>query len=220
MNHETLTFIFGALLLLIGILGGGFEVKELKVPKVGWSIRLISVIVGAFFIAMSLGFNVTILGRDTHKNGINAISELNSQIRDIDFQIQNLENDLASSKVSSPSSEELQDIRQELERHLAEIESRQATLKFEIDELRPHVNSDPVARKRIEQLEGEKIPNLEVEKDDVQRQLKELHDVLPRTEQNNELMGEINTLKKEKRSLQERVDHLKKQLQPTVNSRG
>lgn len=210
MNHETLTFIFGALLLLIGILGGGFEAKELKVPKVGWSIRLISAIVGAFFIAMSLGVNVNLPDGDTHKNGINAIDEFNSQIRDIEFQIQNLEKELASREVSPPSSHELQDIRQELDRRLAEIESRQEKLKFERDELRPHVKSDPVAKKRIEQIEGEEIPDLEVEKGDVQRQLNELHHVLPRIEQHDELIGEINALKKEKQSLQEKVDRLKR----------
>ena len=54
MNVEILSFILGALLLLIGIIGGGFEIKELKLPKVGGTTRLISIIVGSLFIALGV----------------------------------------------------------------------------------------------------------------------------------------------------------------------
>jgi hypothetical protein len=35
MTVEIIVFIFGGLLLVIGLLGGGLEIKELKIPKVG-----------------------------------------------------------------------------------------------------------------------------------------------------------------------------------------
>jgi hypothetical protein len=54
MTLQTMSFIFGAILLAVAILGGGFEVKEIKVSNTTPSIRIIAGIVGSFFIG--LGF--------------------------------------------------------------------------------------------------------------------------------------------------------------------
>ena len=54
MTIEVLGFIFGCILVLIGIIGGGLEVKELKIPKVGWPTRILAIIGGIVFI--SFGF--------------------------------------------------------------------------------------------------------------------------------------------------------------------
>jgi hypothetical protein len=54
MTLQTMSFIFGALLLAVAILGGGFEIKEIKVPDVTTSVRIISGVVGVIFIF--LGF--------------------------------------------------------------------------------------------------------------------------------------------------------------------
>ena len=54
MTLPTMSFIFGALLLAVGILGGGFEVKELKVSNVTTSARILATLFGAAFII--LGF--------------------------------------------------------------------------------------------------------------------------------------------------------------------
>lgn len=56
MTTEILAFIFGCILVLIGIIGGGLEVKELKVPIVGWPTRVIAIIVGIIFVG--LGFKL------------------------------------------------------------------------------------------------------------------------------------------------------------------
>ena len=37
-------FLLGGLLLFIALVGGGFQVKELKVPKVGWAPRAMSLL--------------------------------------------------------------------------------------------------------------------------------------------------------------------------------
>ena len=55
MKLETISFLFGAILLLVGILGGGFEVRELKIPKVSWVPRLLSAVAGFFFVMMGIG---------------------------------------------------------------------------------------------------------------------------------------------------------------------
>jgi hypothetical protein len=51
---QTMSFIFGALLLAVGILGGGFEVKEVKVSNVSTSVRIFAGLVGLVFVV--LGF--------------------------------------------------------------------------------------------------------------------------------------------------------------------
>ena len=56
MGTSTVVFIFGGILLGIGILGGGFELKELKVPKVSMIPRLLSALVGLTFIGVGIGF--------------------------------------------------------------------------------------------------------------------------------------------------------------------
>jgi len=59
MNIQVLAFVFGGLLLFIGVLGGGFEVKELKVPKVGAGVRVVSAFVGVLFVCLGFGASLT-----------------------------------------------------------------------------------------------------------------------------------------------------------------
>jgi hypothetical protein len=54
MTLQSMSFIFGALLLAVGILGGGLEVKEIKVSNVSIGVRIVAGIIGLFFIG--LGF--------------------------------------------------------------------------------------------------------------------------------------------------------------------
>ncbi len=54
MTLQTMSFIFGALLLAVGILGGGFEVKEIKVSNVTTTARIAAAVVGIIFVV--LGF--------------------------------------------------------------------------------------------------------------------------------------------------------------------
>lgn len=55
MSIQVIAFAFGGLLLFVGLLGGGFEVKELKVPRVGAGVRGMSTMLGAIFVC--LGFS-------------------------------------------------------------------------------------------------------------------------------------------------------------------
>jgi hypothetical protein len=54
MTPQTMSFIFGALLLAVGILGGGFEVKEIKISNVSASVRIFSALVGVVFVILGL----------------------------------------------------------------------------------------------------------------------------------------------------------------------
>jgi PAN domain len=54
MTLQAMSFIFGALLLAVGILGGGFEVKEVKVSNVTTSGRIFAGLAGLVFVV--LGF--------------------------------------------------------------------------------------------------------------------------------------------------------------------
>src|SRR5258707_730180 len=55
MSINTLVFGFGGILLLVAILGGGFELKEFKIPKVGGAPRFCSGLAGLFFILLGVG---------------------------------------------------------------------------------------------------------------------------------------------------------------------
>lgn len=49
MNPQTIFTILGAILLLVGVIGG-FELKELKIPKVKWPFRVISFLLGIILL--------------------------------------------------------------------------------------------------------------------------------------------------------------------------
>lgn len=55
MEVSVITLIFGCILLAVGILGGGFQLKEMNVPKVGKVSRSISAFLGIFFILFGIG---------------------------------------------------------------------------------------------------------------------------------------------------------------------
>jgi hypothetical protein len=51
MTLQTMSFIFGALLLAVGILGGGFEVKEIKISNASTSVRILAGLAGLVFMS-------------------------------------------------------------------------------------------------------------------------------------------------------------------------
>ena len=55
MNLPFLSFLAGCILIGVAVIGGGFEVKELKMPRVGILVRLASMGVGVGFIFLALG---------------------------------------------------------------------------------------------------------------------------------------------------------------------
>ncbi len=54
MSLEIVSFIFGGLLILLGILGGDFELKEFKVPQIKGFTRLMCLAGGSFFIFLGI----------------------------------------------------------------------------------------------------------------------------------------------------------------------
>jgi hypothetical protein len=69
---DTMAFILGGLLIAVALLGGGFEVHELKVPAVGGIGRLLCFIVGAVFIGLAVF--LTPGEKETHPSAGNATS--------------------------------------------------------------------------------------------------------------------------------------------------
>ncbi len=59
MSGDVLILILGGLLVTIGVIGGGFEVKELKVPKVGGGSRILAGIVGSVLIIVGIGMGTS-----------------------------------------------------------------------------------------------------------------------------------------------------------------
>jgi hypothetical protein len=54
MTADTVLFVLGALLLLTGILGGGFEVREIKIPLIRGAARMLACIAGLGLIVMGM----------------------------------------------------------------------------------------------------------------------------------------------------------------------
>jgi hypothetical protein len=55
MSAETVMLILGGLLVLTGILGGGFEVKEIKIPRIGTGSRVLAAVAGIVFMSWGVG---------------------------------------------------------------------------------------------------------------------------------------------------------------------
>jgi hypothetical protein len=62
MTLQAMSFIFGALLLAVAILGGGFEVKEIKISNVSLGVRIISGLVGILFVGLGYWQPSTLIG--------------------------------------------------------------------------------------------------------------------------------------------------------------
>jgi hypothetical protein len=55
MTIEVVAFIIGGILVATAIVGGGFEVKEIKMPRVGAGVRIVSLVVGSGFLLLAMG---------------------------------------------------------------------------------------------------------------------------------------------------------------------
>lgn len=56
MTTQVVTFLIGAFLVTVGILGGGIEIKEVKIPKLPTVAKIMSTGVGLAFIVLALFF--------------------------------------------------------------------------------------------------------------------------------------------------------------------
>lgn len=54
MTANILLLTFGGILLLAAVIGGGFEIKEIKIPKIGFGGRILAGIVGFLFLFLGL----------------------------------------------------------------------------------------------------------------------------------------------------------------------
>jgi hypothetical protein len=55
---ETILALLGALLILTGGIGGGFEIKEAKIPKVGLGGRIVSLVMGVCCLIIAVGMSI------------------------------------------------------------------------------------------------------------------------------------------------------------------
>ena len=54
MGLDILAFGLGGLMLLVAFIGGGFELKEVRIPSVGWKPRSAAAIVGILFVSLGI----------------------------------------------------------------------------------------------------------------------------------------------------------------------
>lgn len=85
MTLESISFIFGGLLILLGILGGGFELRELKVPQIRGFSRFMCLTGGSFFIFLGIG--IALEFKDFSGNTLQSSKNGNSRL--VYFTIRN-----------------------------------------------------------------------------------------------------------------------------------
>lgn len=74
MTLATMSFILGAILLLAGIVGGGIEVKELKIPTISGTTRIGATVAGLGFVI--LGFMTPAAQKGDHKRPTRTMSPM------------------------------------------------------------------------------------------------------------------------------------------------
>jgi hypothetical protein len=57
VSLETMSFILGGILVAAALFGGGLEIKELKLPRIGTIARVLAATVGIGFIALAIYLN-------------------------------------------------------------------------------------------------------------------------------------------------------------------
>ncbi|HEX8673026.1 MAG TPA: hypothetical protein VF710_14115 [Longimicrobium sp.] len=55
MTIEVVSFLIGGILIGTAIVGGGFEIKEIKMPRVGAGVRIVSLVAGSGFVLLAMG---------------------------------------------------------------------------------------------------------------------------------------------------------------------
>ncbi len=133
------------------------------------------------------------------------INTLKDQIRAIDVQMQQIEEELTEIPLPRGLLHELEHFRQEHEEHLSYIENRLTRFSLELEELHSHQSVDPGVRESIQAMEHETIPDLETEKRAVQQQLEELQEEIREAQKRVELEKGIHELEMRKETLQEEI---------------
>lgn len=68
MNPPVVLLLIGGLLLLIALVGGGLEVKELRIPKIERLARLFCGVAGVVFVLLGINFNAPVPQQDTQQD--------------------------------------------------------------------------------------------------------------------------------------------------------
>jgi len=68
MSLETMAFVLGGILFAAGLFGGGLEVKELRLPQIGGTARLLSCLAGIAFIVLALAINQKWIDHKANQN--------------------------------------------------------------------------------------------------------------------------------------------------------
>ncbi|MGC1218082.1 MAG: hypothetical protein WA883_11470 [Phormidesmis sp.] len=64
MATSTVVFIFGAVLLALGLLGEGVSIKDISIPKISKISRFIFILLGSLFIIMGIGLGASELSEN------------------------------------------------------------------------------------------------------------------------------------------------------------
>jgi len=142
--------------------------------------------------------------------------DLENQIRELTFKINELEKEWTSSPMPAGLLHELEYHKKEYENKIVEFDQMLVAKRQEINELRRHENTDPDVRARIQRLEDEAIPDLEVGKRYVENELKKMIEEIPKARKKKELKETLYELREKKQVLQNQLDRLTRPKEPKL----
>lgn len=58
MSLESMAFILGGILIAAGLFGGGLEIKEIRLPQIGGTTRILTTVAGAIFVVLALAIHL------------------------------------------------------------------------------------------------------------------------------------------------------------------
>ena len=94
MTLVTMSFVLGAILVSAGILGGGFELKEIKIPQISGMARILAMVAGLAFIGLAFMMpEPATQGNDKTTRSRMSAMEWNTDRLGLDYQGFDLTND-------------------------------------------------------------------------------------------------------------------------------
>jgi len=88
-SMQTLTFLIGLALIVVGIFGGGIEVKEIKIPTLPTLSRILSSAVGLVLIVVCLAFPQLLASPQTSPPANPAVASIDDKPKFLGAAIQN-----------------------------------------------------------------------------------------------------------------------------------
>lgn len=136
------------------------------------------------------------------------VEGLEGQVFDLTTTINEKEEELTKIPLPAGLLPELEDHKKEFEKSILEFNQMLEAKRQKLDELRGSEYPDPDVRARIQQLEGEAIPDLKVGKRYVEEELNKVAEEIQKARRKQELEETLYEHREKRQVLQNQLDYL------------